>query len=307
MITALAGGVGAAKLLTGIVKIVNPKELTVVVNTGDDVEMYGLHVSPDLDIVSYTLAGMVDETKGWGIRGDTFNFLDSLQRLGFETWFKIGDRDLATHVYRTVRLNQGLKLSQVTAEISKSLGLATKILPMTDDKFVTNIVTAEKTMHFQEYLVKRGAKDDVLGVEFVGASYARPAEGVLDAIENSELIVVCPSNPVVSIGTILQVQGIRDALKRCKAQKVAISPIIGGVPVKGPADKLLRGLGFEVSAFSVAKLYADFLDFFVIDFADASEKKRIAQMGVQVKVTNTIMRNLDDKLQLAKYVLALSR
>ncbi|MGF3521831.1 MAG: 2-phospho-L-lactate transferase [Candidatus Bathyarchaeia archaeon] len=307
MITALAGGVGAAKFLTGLAKNVNPKELTVVVNTGDDVEMYGLHVSPDLDIVSYTLAGIVDETKGWGIRGDTFNFLDSLQRLGFETWFKIGDRDLATHVYRTIRLKEGLKLSQVTAEINASLGLATKILPMTDDKFVTNVVTPGKTMHFQEYLVKRGARDVVLGVEFAGASYAQPADGVLDAIENSELIVVCPSNPVVSIGTILQVQGIRSALKRSKAKKVAISPIIAGAPVKGPADKLLRGLGLEVSAFSVAKLYADFLDFFVIDLVDASEKTRVEQLGLQVKVTNTIMRNLDDKVQLAKYVLALSR
>ena len=305
MITALAGGVGAAKFLNGLVKIVDPKNLTVIVNTGDDIEMYGLHVSPDLDIVCYTLAEIVDETKGWGIRGDTFHFLDAIQRLGFETWFKIGDKDLATHVYRTARLNQGVKLSQVTAEISRSLGLETKILPMTDDKFVTHIVTQEKTMHFQEYLVKRGAKDEVVGVEFVGASVAQPASEVLDAIESSELIVICPSNPVVSIGTILLVQGIKDTLKRSNAQKVAISPIIAGVPVKGPADKLLRGLGFEVSAFSIAKLYADFLDCFVIDLADGSEKNRIEQLGLNVKVTNTIMRSLDDKIQLAKYVLAL--
>ncbi|MCX8149977.1 MAG: 2-phospho-L-lactate transferase [Candidatus Bathyarchaeota archaeon] len=305
MITALAGGVGAAKFLSGLVKIVDPKDLSVVVNTGDDVEMYGLHVSPDLDIVSYTLAGIVDETKGWGIGGDTFNFLDALQRLGFEAWFKIGDRDLATNVYRTVRLKQGFKLSQVTAEISKSLGLTTKILPMTDDNFVTNIVTTEKTMHLQEYLVKRGARDEVLGVEFVGAATAQPADGVLEAIENSDLVVICPSNPVVSIGTILQVGGIRDALKRSKAQKVAISPIVAGAPLKGPADKLLRGLGFEVSASSVAKLYADFLDCFVIDLNDEQEKERIEQIGPQVKVTNIVMKNLEDKVQLAKCILEL--
>ena len=303
MITALAGGVGAARFLTGLVKIVDPKDLSVIVNTGDDIELYGLHISPDLDIVAYTLAGIVDEEKGWGIRGDTFHFLDALKKFNCETWFNIGDKDLATHLYRTVRLKQGLGLSKVTSEVSQALGLKTTILPMTDDKFESRIVTRNGSVHFEEYFVKNGSVDEVLGVEFPGANAAKPAAGVLDAIKNAELIVVCPSNPVVSIGTILLVKGVREALKQTNARIVAISPIIAGAPVKGPADKLLRGLGLEVSAFSVAKLYADFLDTFIIDTADASEKNRIRQLGMKVKVTNTIMKSLADKVRLAKTVL----
>ena len=303
MITALAGGVGAARFLTGLVKIVCQKDLSVIVNTGDDIELYGLHVSPDLDIVAYTLADIIDEEKGWGIRGDTFHFLDALKKFNCETWFNIGDKDLATHLYRTVRLKQGLGLSKVTSEVSQALGLKTTILPMTDDKFESRIVTRNGSVHFEEYFVKNGSVDEVLGVEFPGANAAKPAAGVLDAIKNAELIVVCPSNPVVSIGTILLVKGVREALRQTNAQVVAISPIIAGAPVKGPADKLLRGLGLEVSAFSVAKLYADFLDTFIIDTADASEKNRIRQLGMKVKVTNTIMKSLADKVRLAKTVL----
>ena len=303
MITALAGGVGAARFLTGLVKIVCQKDLSVIVNTGDDIELYGLHVSPDLDIVAYTLADIIDEEKGWGIRGDTFHFLDALKKFNCETWFNIGDKDLATHLYRTVRLKQGLGLSKVTSEVSQALGLKTTILPMTDDKFESRIVTRNGSVHFEEYFVKNGSVDEVLGVEFPGANAAKPAAGVLDAIKNAELIVVCPSNPVVSIGTILLVKGVREALKQTNARIVAISPIIAGAPVKGPADKLLRGLGLEVSAFSVAKLYADFLDTFIIDTADASEKNRIRQLGMKVKVTNTIMKSLADKVRLAKTVL----
>jgi LPPG:FO 2-phospho-L-lactate transferase len=303
MITALAGGVGAARFLTGLVKIVDPKDLSVIVNTGDDIELYGLHISPDLDIVAYTLAGIVDEEKGWGIRGDTFHFLDALKKFNCETWFNIGDKDLATHMYRTVRLKEGLGLSKVTSEVSHALGLKTTILPMTDDKFESRIITRNGSVHFEEYFVKNGSVDEVLGVEFPGADAAKPAAGVIDAIKNAELVVVCPSNPVVSIGTILLVKGVREALKQTNARVVAISPIIAGAPVKGPADKLLRGLGLEVSAFSVAKLYADFLDTFIIDTADASEKNRIKQLGVKVKVTNTIMKSLADKVHLAKTVL----
>jgi LPPG:FO 2-phospho-L-lactate transferase len=303
MITALAGGVGAARFLTGLVKTVDPKDLSVIVNTGDDIELYGLHISPDLDIVAYTLAGIVDEEKGWGIRGDTFHFLDALKKFNCETWFNIGDKDLATHMYRTVRLKQGLGLSKVTSEVSHVLGLKTTILPMTDDKFESRIITRNGSVHFEEYFVKNGSVDEVLGVEFPGADAAKPAAGVIDAIKNAELVVVCPSNPIVSIGTILLVKGVREALRQTNAQVVAISPIIAGAPVKGPADKLMRGLGLEVSAFSVAKLYADFLDTFIIDTADASEKNRIKQLGVKVKVTNTIMKSLADKVHLAKNVL----
>jgi LPPG:FO 2-phospho-L-lactate transferase len=303
MITALAGGVGAARFLTGLVKLVNEEDLSIIVNTGDDIELFGLHVSPDVDIVTYTLAGIVDEAKGWGIKGDTFQCLEALRRLNQEVWFAIGDRDLATHIFRTNLLKGGRKLSEVTAEVARALGLKMAILPMTDDKFETRIVTRAGSLHFQEYLVKRGAKDEVLGVEFLGADNAKPAAGVIDAVMNAELVIVCPSNPVVSIGTILAVKGVRDALKQTDAKKIAISPIVAGAPIKGPADKLLRGLGLEVSAYSVAKLYADFLDTFILDTADAAEKGRIEKLGIEVKVANTIMRTLEDKVRLAETVL----
>ncbi len=303
MITALAGGVGAAKLLLGLVKVMDPKELRVIVNTGDDIELHGLHISPDLDIAAYTLAGIVDEEKGWGIRGDTFHCLNDLRSFSGEEWFNLGDRDFATHIYRTSLLRKGSTLSEVTAKISHALGLETVILPMTDDKFETRIKTSVGTFHFEEYLVKRGAKDEVLGVELFGSEKAKPAAGVIAAIENAEKVVVCPSNPIVSIGTILSVKGVREALKRTEAKKTAVSPIIGGATVKGPADKLLRGLGFEVSAFGVAKLYADFIDTFVLDVADAAEKNRIEQLGVDVIIANTLMKSLDDKVRLAKIIL----
>lgn len=303
MITALAGGVGAAKLLMGLVKLVDEKNLAIIVNTGDDIEMFGLHVSPDVDIVTYTLAGIVDEEKGWGIKGDTFHCLEALGKFSCKTWFNLGDRDLATHIFRTNLLKSGLKLSEVAARVSRLLGLEATILPMTDDKFETRVLIKDGAVHFEEYFVKRGAKDEVLGVEFFGADKANPAAGVLESIRDAELLVVCPSNPIVSIGTILAVNGIRDAVKRTGAKKVAVSPIIAGAPVKGPADKLLRGLGFEVSAFSVAKLYSDFLGTFILDVADSTERTEIEKLGIEVKVTNTLMKSLEDKIGLARTVL----
>ena len=303
MITALAGGVGAARFLTGLVELVNEKDLSVIVNTGDDIELFGLHISPDVDIVTYTLAGIVDEEKGWGVRGDTFHCLEALRKFNGETWFNLGDRDLATHIFRTNLLKNGAKLSEVTAQVSRLLGLKTTILPMTDDKFETRVLIKEGSVHFEEYFVKRSCKDEVLGVEFLGADKAKPAMGVLEAIREAERVIVCPSNPIVSIGTILAVNGVRDALRRAEAKKVAVSPLIAGAPVKGPADKLLRGLGFEVSAYSVAKLYSDFLDTFILDEADSAEKDRIEELGVEVTVTNTLMKSLEDKVALARTVL----
>jgi len=303
MITALAGGVGAARFLTGLVKLVNEKDLSIIVNTGDDIEMFGLHISPDIDIVTYTLAGIVDEEKGWGIKGDTFHCLETLRRINREVWFNLGDKDLATHIFRTKLLKKGLRLSEVTAQISHAVGLNVAILPMTDDKFETRIITEVGSVHFQEYLVKRGAKDKVLGVEFLGADNANSAPGVIESIREAELVIICPSNPIVSIGTILAVKGVRDALQHTDAKIVAISPIIAGAPVKGPADKLLRGLGFEVSAYSVAKLYSDFLDTFILDSADSAEKDKIEKHGIEVKVTNTLMKNLETKIALSKTVL----
>jgi LPPG:FO 2-phospho-L-lactate transferase len=303
MITALAGGVGAAKFLSGLTKLVKPEDVSVIVNTGDDIEMFGLHVSPDLDIAAYTLAGIVDEEKGWGVKNDTFHCLEMLKNFGLETWFSLGDRDFATHILRTDLLKKGFTLSEVTREICKALNLKVKILPMTNDKFETRIKTREGTIHFEEYMVKRQAKDAVLGVEFAGAVNAKAPPEVIDAILDAELVIVCPSNPVVSIGTILKVAGMRTALQRTNARIVGVSPIVAGAPIKGPADKLLMGLGVEVSAFGVANLYSDFLDEFVIDVLDADEKNRIEKLGVSVKVTDTVMKNLDDKVRLAKVVL----
>ena len=303
MITALAGGVGAARFLTGLTKLVKEEDLTVIVNTGDDMEMFGLHISPDIDIISYTLSGIVDEEKGWGIKNDTFQCLEMLKKMGLETWFSIGDRDFATHIFRTDLLRKGYTLSKVTEEICQRMGVKVNIVPMTDDKFETWIKVEEGLVHFEDYFVKRQAKDKVLGVEFVGAANAKPAPKVIDSILNAEMIIICPSNPIVSIGTILSVEGIREALRKTSAKIVGVSPIVAGAPIKGPADKLLRGLGFEVSAFSVAKLYEDFLDTFVIDVKDADEKGRIEQLRINVKVTDTVMKSLADKVRLAKAIL----
>ena len=303
MITALAGGVGAARFLSGLTKVVSQEKVTIIVNTGDDIELYGLHISPDIDIVTYTLAGIVDENKGWGIRGDTFHCLEMFKTLGLKPWFMLGDKDLATHIYRTNRMKQGVSLTQITSEISQILGLKVKILPMTDDKFETKIRTKEGLMHFEEYFVKRESKDEVLDVEFGGGTAAKPSLGVLESILNADTVVICPSNPIVSIGTILSVEGVRDALERTKAKVIAISPLVAGATIKGPADKMMRGLGMEVSSFGVAKLYANFLDTIVIDYRDKPERRRIKEIGVKVKVTNTVMKNLDDKVALARIVL----
>ncbi len=303
LISALAGGVGAAKFLAGLTRIVKSEELSVIVNTGDDIDLFGLHISPDIDIVAYTLAGIVDEAKGWGIKDDTFHCLNTLKTFGEDTWFNLGDRDLATHIYRTQRLRQGATLTQVTDEIRCHLGLKTKILPMSNDHFETKIATSVGVMHFEEYFVKRQCRDEVLGVTFDGAASAKPSPGVLDAILDAQRVIVCPSNPIVSIGTILSVDGVRDALQRTHARVVAVSPIVAGATIKGPADKMLRALGSEVSPFGVAKLYSDFLDAIVIDVRDAAEKSRIEQLGLEVTATNTVMKTLDDKIALATAVM----
>ncbi|OYT25278.1 MAG: 2-phospho-L-lactate transferase [Thermofilum sp. ex4484_82] len=277
--------------------------MVTIVNTGDDIEFYGLHISPDVDIVTYTLAGIVDEEKGWGIRGDTFNCLDMLRKYGYETWFMLGDKDLATHIHRTLLLKSGLKLSEVTEKIRKALGVKVKIIPMTNDKVQTKIVTNVGEMHFQEYLVKRKAQDPVLDVKFEGIERAEPAPGVIEAILNADGIIICPSNPIVSIGPILSIKGVKEALKKTKAKIVAISPIVGGAPIKGPADKLMRGLGIEVSALGVAKIYKNLLDMLIIDNIDRDLKPKIEEIGVKVHVTNTIMKTIENKIKLAKEAL----
>jgi LPPG:FO 2-phospho-L-lactate transferase len=305
MITSLAGGVGAARFLQGLVKLIPEESLTVIVNTGDDLNHYGLHISPDLDIVMYTLAGIVDENRGWGIKEDTFHCLQMLQQYGNEPWFKLGDRDLATHIQRTRLLRNGVKLSEVTASFCEALGLKVKLIPMTDEKVETMILTDKGRMHFQEYLVKRESQDKVINVNFEGSEKAYPAPRVIDSILNCKALIICPSNPIVSIGTILSIPGITDALKKTKAKVIAISPIVAGAPIKGPADKLMKGLGIEVSAYGVAVLYKEFLDAFIIDNEDEKDKHKIQPLGLHVISTNTIMRRLEDKIHLAEVVLNL--
>ena len=303
MITTLAGGVGAARFLQGLVRVVPPEEIVTIVNTADDIEFYGLHISPDVDIVTYTLAGIVDQEKGWGIHEDTFNCLEMLRQYGYDTWFMLGDKDLATHIHRTILLKKGLKLSEVTENIRKALGVKVKIIPMTNDKVQTKIVTNVGEMHFQEYLVKRKAQDPVLDVKFEGIEKAEPAPGIIKSILNADGIIICPSNPIVSIGPILSVKGVKEAIKKTEAKIVAISPIVGGAPIKGPADKLMRGLGIEVSAVGVAKVYKDIIDVLIIDNVDKDLKSRIEELGIKVYITNTIMRTLENKIKLAKEAL----
>jgi LPPG:FO 2-phospho-L-lactate transferase len=302
MIVVLAGGVGAARFLQGLVQIIPQERLTVIVNTGDDRDFYGLHVSPDLDIVMYTLSGMVDETHGWGIRNDTYNTMQQLTHYGNEDWFMLGDRDLATHIHRTNLLRQGKPLSKVTEELRKHFGLTLRILPMSNQDVATHIQTPAGLLHFQEYMVKRRCADEVLDVVFVGASESRPAPGVLDAIKEAEAILIAPSNPIVSIGSILAVPGIHDALHEASGMVVAVSPIVGGAPIKGPADKLMHGLGMEVSPVGVARYYRDFLDVMVIDEQDEHHSSEIENLGIPTVVINTVMRDNAAKVALAHKV-----
>ncbi len=303
MIVVLAGGVGAARFLQGLVQVVPQNQITVIGNTGDDRDFYGLHVSPDLDIVTYTLAGVVDETRGWGIRSDTYNTMSQLTRYGNDDWFMLGDRDLATHIHRTALLKQGKALSEVTDDLRRKFGLDLCLLPMTDQPVATHIQTPAGLLHFQEYMVKRRCADEVQDVVFVGADKAVPAPGVLDAIKTADAILLAPSNPIVSIGSILAVPGIHDTLHEASGMVVAVSPIIGGAPVKGPADKLMCGLGMEVSAVGVARCYRDFLDVMVIDEQDAGLAAEIEDLGIPTMTTNTLMRDIPTKAALARTVL----
>jgi len=303
VIVALAGGVGAAKLLRGLVKVVSPRKLVIVGNVGDDVELYGLHVSPDLDIIMYTLAGIVDEAKGWGVSGDTFQCLEMLGRLGFETWFRLGDMDLAIHIIRTKMLREGLTLSQATAKLCKMLGVEVNLIPASDDPVRTKVQSGDLLLDFQEYFVKRGTMDTVTNVFFEGAEKAKPAPGVIEAISDAERIIICPSNPILSIAPILSILAIRKALEASKAPIVGVSPIVGGKALKGPADRIMSSMGFEVSPYGVAKFYGRLLKNFVIDEVDAEHKKRIENLGIKVTVTNTLMRSLEDSVRLAKVVM----
>ncbi|HEY7030885.1 MAG TPA: 2-phospho-L-lactate transferase [Thermomicrobiales bacterium] len=307
MIVALAGGVGGAKMAQGLALALPPGELTVVVNTADDFDLYGLRICPDLDTVLYTLAGLANPATGWGIAGDSHHALDAIARLGRDPWFLLGDQDFATHILRTERLREGATLSNVTAEFTAALGIASSILPMTDDPVATFVQTPDGDLDFQEYFVHRRQQDDVTGVVFRGAARARAGAAALAAIAAAEAVVFCPSNPIVSIGPILAVPGFRAALLRTGAPRIAISPIVGGKALKGPADRMLKTLGHDVSAAGVAALYADLIDGFVIDEQDRDLADRIAASGVRVLVTQTVMGDAADRRRLGEEVLAFGR
>lgn len=304
MITALGGGVGAAKFLSGLVGVLGDEPLKIIVNTGDDIVISGLRISPDIDTTIYWLSGVSDRERGWGIRGDTFGFLEAVKKFGINVWFKIGDRDLATHIYRTRLREKGLTPTQATQKIAKAFGITNiKILPMTDEDVETWILTEKGEMHFQEYLVKKRMKPEVIGVTIKGIENAAPAPGVIEAIEEARVVVICPSNPIISIGPILQVKETREALRRTQAKIVAISPLVSGTPIKGPADRLMRGLGLEVSSTQIAKLYSDFLDVMVIDEKDAAEAERIKSIGIETLVMDTIMSHQGKSEAIAHKVL----
>jgi LPPG:FO 2-phospho-L-lactate transferase len=304
-IVALAGGVGASKLLLGLYKELDPAALTIIVNTGDDLVLHGLKISPDLDIVTYTLAGVVDPKKGWGLRRETFHALQHLAAYGRPNWFNLGDRDLATHIHRTALLAEGKTLTQAADSIRKALGVKARILPMSDSTIPTIIDSDEGPLHFQEYLVKRRAEPVVKGIRFEGAQSAQPAPGVLEAIRSADRILICPSNPLISIGPILAVPGVRDAIVARKADVFAVCPIVGGKSLKGPSDKMLSQLGHAATALGVAKLYADFVGTLVIDPADYWQNSAIRELGMRVAVTPTVMKTLARKRRVAHALLTL--
>jgi LPPG:FO 2-phospho-L-lactate transferase len=328
MIAALAGGVGAARLLEGMIRVVPERDIAVVVNTGDDTVLHGLHVSPDLDTVTYSLAGVVNPETGWGLVGETWAAMDALERYGGETWFRLGDRDLATHLYRTQRLRDGAPLSTIAAEVAASWGVGPRVLPMSDDPVRTRVTLAgdsgggpggrpedregggaggrpeDREVEFQDYFVRRRHAVEVEAVRFEGAESARPAPGVLEAIETATTVVVCPSNPIVSIGPILAVPGIEETIASRRADTVAVSPIVAGAAIKGPADRLLTELGHEASVVGVARLYAPLASTLVVDEADAGLAGRVEAEGLRCVVAPAVMSSPELAAALAKVVLA---
>ena len=297
---------GAARLLAGLVRVRPPAEVTAIVNVGDDVELHGLHVSPDLDTITYTVAGAIDPERGWGLAGETWHAMEALRRYaGARTWFNLGDRDLATHLFRTDRLRAGASLSSVTAEIASAWGLGCRLLPVTDDALRTMVtVEDEGEIGFQEYFVRRHHDVAVRSVRFEGAASARPAPGVLEALRDAERVVVAPSNPIVSIDPVLAVPGVGDAVTARRDDVVAVSPIVAGAALKGPADRLLRELGHDASVVGVARLYAPLAATLVVDEADAALAPEVEAAGMRCVVAPTIMRDVDAAAALAEVVLA---
>ncbi|MGH2791645.1 MAG: 2-phospho-L-lactate transferase [Actinomycetota bacterium] len=303
-VTAIAGGVGGAKLLVGLQRVLG-SSLSGIVNTADDAVIYGVHISPDLDTCTYWLAGIADTDRGWGIEGDTFEVVEGMRALGVEAWFNLGDRDFATCLHRTEQLAAGATLTEVTADLADRLGIATHLLPMSNDEVRTRVATTDgRTLDFQEYFVKERTRPEVAEIRFAGIADAAPAPGVLDAIDRAEVIVVCPSNPIVSTGPILGLSGVRDALRTHK-RVLAVSPIVKGAALKGPADRMMTALGSDASAGGVAHLYADFVDVFIVDAADADQIDPIERLGVSAAGLDTIMPDHDASERLARELLGL--
>ena len=300
----LAGGVGAARFLAGLVAVAPHAELTVIGNTGDDCKVHGLHVSPDLDTVSYSLAGLGDWERGWGLRGETFGAAEQFRRLGDETWFQLGDRDLATHIWRTEQLRRGRTLSQVTSRLAEQLQLGFSLLPMTDQPVETRVLTADgRDLHIQEYLVRDACRPVIRKIEYRGIERSQPAPGVREAIRGADLVVIAPSNPVISIGPILAVPGLRAELVAAP-QVIAVSPIVAGAAVKGPAVPMLESLGVDPSALGIAAIYADLISDLVMDRQDAELAAAVAAQGIRPHLTETLMVDQAAREQLASAVLA---
>lgn len=307
MITVLAGGVGASRFLQGLVQAVPPQDVTIISNTGDDAEMFGVHVSPDVDIVIYALAGAVDQEKGWGLAGDTFTVADAMGRYGYGRWFNLGDKDFATCAHRTRLLREGAPMHEVVDGIRRAWELECRVLPMANEPVRTAIFGPDGEIPFQEYMVRLRTEVEVRRIAFDGIEAARPAPGVLEAIREAEVVVLAPSNPFVSVGPILAVPGVRETLKETRAVRAAISPIIAGQVVKGPAAKMLQSLGHEVSATAVARIYREHLDLMIIDQLDAALEPEIRALGLEVAVTDTMMTSAERKRELAAFTVEAAR
>ena len=304
-VLALAGGVGGAKLALGLSRVLSPEELTIVVNTGDDELFHGLHVSPDLDSMMYALGGLTNQETGWGLAGDTFNGLEMLGRYGNPTWFNLGDKDLATHIKRTQLLREGYSLAEATRELCSLLGIRHPIVPMSNDTVSTVVDTDEGDLPFQVYFVQRRCEPKARAIRFLGAEASEPAPAFIEALEQAGSLVICPSNPFLSVEPILAVPGIRERIGAFKGCRMAVSPIVGGQALRGPAAKLLEELGHEVSCVAVARHYQGLCDIFVIDEVDAAQAPAIEALGMRAAVTNTVMETDWDKTRLGIKVLEL--
>jgi len=307
LITVLTGGTGGAKFVDGLRQIIAPEELTIIVNTGDDLLWWGLYVSPDIDSITYVLSGMLSKERGWGVKGDTFFCLQHMGQLGQPIWFHAGDRDLAVHILRSKLLAEGKTLSEVTAEIADKLGVRARILPMSNSRVETRVGTPMGELSFEEYFVQRWYQDPVESIRFAGAADAEPAPGVIDAIVNADVVLLAPSNPITSIGPILAVPGVREALHKTKGRIAAVSPIVAGEAVAGPAGILMASQGLPVSVAGIAQAYHDFLDMLIVDVRDTEAADELRKSGLRVQVAKTVMRTAEDKAELASAVLSAVR